>query len=55
MENTTRNQAIVDQMASNFAVRIAQLESEKAMLQVDIQILQQKVETFENKDKDVEE
>lgn len=44
MEEENRGQAIVNQMATNFATKIAQLESEKAILQVDNQILKQQLE-----------
>lgn len=44
MGETSREQAIVNQMATNFATKIAQLESEKAILQVDNQILKQQLE-----------
>lgn len=47
MEKISTEQAIVNQMASNFATKIAQLETEKAILQVDNQLLKQKIEQLE--------
>ncbi|MDA9469903.1 hypothetical protein [Enterococcus sp. 5H] len=47
MEQESREQAIVNQMASNFATKVAELEAEKAILQVDNQILNRKIEQLE--------
>ena len=47
MEEMGRSQEIVNQMASNFATKIAELEAEKAILQVDNQILNKKIELLE--------
>ncbi|GGC87773.1 hypothetical protein [Enterococcus wangshanyuanii] len=44
MEKISTEQAIVNQMASNFATKIAELEVEKAILQVDNQLLKQQLE-----------
>lgn len=44
MEEISKEQAIVNQMAMNFANKMAQLESEKAILQVENQILKQQLE-----------
>lgn len=50
MDGTSREQAIINQMASNFAIKIAELESEKAILQVDNQLLNQKIEQLEKEE-----
>ena len=50
VDSTSREQAIVNQMATNFATKIAELEAEKAILQVDNQFLKQKMEQLDKEE-----
>lgn len=48
MEETSIEQAVLNQMATNYSMKLAQLESEKAMLQVDNQLLRERIDQLAN-------
>jgi hypothetical protein len=54
MEESSLYQSIVDQMATNFASRLAELEAERAILQVKNKKLEQKISQLKSDEKEEE-
>lgn len=52
MEKTAKEQAVVNVMAANLGQQIARLETEKAILMVDNQVLKDRITELENDKKD---
>lgn len=50
-----KSDAILNQMATNFGVKIGQLEGEKAILQIELQEAQQRIQELESQSENREE